>query len=101
MVLSGGGLTPGSSIAADLVPSGLSWHTEGGVTYSDAVGRCLLAEGTGDLNCRRNPPKMILQLRALLQLKQYPLALPVKESGTTASTRWIRQAEGGVFIFGF
>lgn len=75
MVLSGGCISPSSPIAADPVPSGVSWHVEGDVTCSDAGGRCSLVEGTGQLNCRRNPPKMILELKALLQLKQYPLPL--------------------------
>lgn len=75
MVLLGGRLSPSSPIAADPDPSGVSRHAEGDVTCSDAVGRCSLVEGTGQLNCTRNPPKMILELKTLLQLKQYPLLL--------------------------
>ena len=71
----GGCLTPRSSVAADPVPSGVSWRMEGGVTCRNAVGRRSLVEGTGHLNCRRNLPKMILHLKAFLPLKQYPLPL--------------------------
>lgn len=55
---------------------------------------------------------MILQLKTLLRLKQYPLplkkslALPVREGGTAALKGWIGRAEGGglgpnVLGFGF
>lgn len=71
---------------------------EGGVTCSEAVERCL-----GHLNFRRKKPEMILQLKAILQLKQYlltlkkKLALPEREGETTSLWGWISWAEGRYF----